>query len=890
MMKSLRSIPLMGSRTGAAGAALCLLMIPAVVQPAGPPITVTPTRSVAAPAAKPVTPPAVVIPAPPAKPEPKVETKPEPKIPPANPEPSVPVPLPALAPPVACPPFAMLRYTLLRSAQLGTAYKNTLAAGGGRAPHIFSALKCGTVPDGIQADTGGALAGTPAKAGVYRFSVVVQDSSTPPASVLQHYELRVFTPAQPPTAPAKPDSKGGGIDMRAISGDDANRSLQDVRVPKSVSYMLTAKIIEQLLAPPKPAKAEGEGESKGKDKSDDSDAPSADKEGSKADKPEAAEKKDPYLDQRKEVLMKLKDTEYPSRDMFAQALDAGVCFYVNSVAQSIAAAKSTKTVKVEAEVITCPDRDAAAPGHAVTSVVAKAATAGKTPAKATAPGEILLADWPQLILPDRDRENVIQAARNNHYFSQPTSVINWTGLDCGCTHDMDGSQVYGFYPFWLAGPGVAEAAKGEGKADGKDAAPAGAAAPAEKQPIDFSLLTRIGYFAMPFDDDGSLPVSMHWKAAAADFVREARTHRTGLDLVLYRNDWGSLLNDEAKMRQVIDKLPENALREIDTPLTDWRSRLKAMIPLEPAPTMGTGITLYFDGVPEKDQARFADFFNRLMTAMIDKMRSRSNDYALNVVIPFALLNKKNTAYEFRSLVDHLTHAENLEVKNDRIITHLESADTNSNINLNYLILLPEPTTDHKKDLRLMTERPDVPSLKGASRKFFLRNMVPVISYGGADAQQLEDDLIYFGDNFGGVGFWPLPLDKPEPNVGASIYKEISRVFVKAENTGLDKVGRWACPHRWWLRLLLLGLLLVDAVAFSARFLICSGPVQTPQYTWFLWALGLLNALVWLIALGTDPAFSPVVGFLLKPKFLGAVTAVLTVWIYIQAHQKRFRKP
>ncbi len=847
----------------AAAGVIGLLAIPSAVQPAGPPSSGAIAR--VTPAAPVKTPPAAAVPAPPAK----VEIKPTP------PKPETPAPVVPLV--IPCPPPDTLRYTLLRSAQLGAAYKNTLATGGGRAPYSFSPLKCGALPDGIQVEAAGAVQGTPTAAGIFRFSVSIQDSSMPPAIVVQHYELRVFTQAtakpKAPVTPGADSKKPAAVDLHAVSGDEAKRSLQDAKVQKSVSYMLTEKIIEKLLEPPKPAKP-------AKDDGDDGDASSASGK-EKAAKADAELKKDPHLDQRKEVLMKMKDTEYPSRDLFAKALDANVCVYVNTVAATIAAAKSTPTVKVDAEKMECSTWDTKPVG--TTLVTAAKPFSGE--------GEIRLADWPKLILPDRERDRVIESARVDHYFDDvaTTTTIRWTGKDCGCTKDMGGNQVYGFYPFWMADP-PGQAAKPLADKDGKDAEKAPPPA-GDPQVLDFSLLTRIGYAALPFNDDGSLAAIMHWKESNADFVREAQTHRTGLDLVLYRNDWSTLLNDDNKIKQVIAKLPDNVLREIDAPLTDWRSQLKSWASfLEPAPTMGTGITLYFDGVEEKDQVRFAAFFNGLVTALVDNMHRRSRHYALNVVIPSGLLNKKNSAYEFRTLVDHLTHAEKLEVKNDRIITNLESAASNSNVDLNFLILLPEPTTDSKKELRLLTEWPDVPSLKGSSRKFFLRNLVPVISYNGANDQQFEDDLVYFSDNFGGVSFWTVPLNNPDPQPGAKIYRDVAATFVVAESSSLDKVGQWICPHRWWLRVLMIVLLLVDAIAISLRFLMCSGPVQTQQYTMFLWALAVLNMLLWMIALGTDPALSDLVKLLLSPKFMGAVSAVLMVWIYIQAHQKRYRKP
>jgi uncharacterized protein (TIGR03437 family) len=68
----------------------------------------------------------------------------------------------------------------LPSGTVGTAYSQSLAAAGGTAPYSYAIIG-GLVPVGL-AISGVNLAGTPATAGTYTFTVQVTDSSTPPAN------------------------------------------------------------------------------------------------------------------------------------------------------------------------------------------------------------------------------------------------------------------------------------------------------------------------------------------------------------------------------------------------------------------------------------------------------------------------------------------------------------------------------------------------------------------------------------------------------------------------------------------------------------------------------------------------------------------------------------
>jgi hypothetical protein len=99
------------------------------------------------------------------------------------------------------------------------------------------------------------------------------------------------------------------------------------------------------------------------------------------------------------------------------------------------------------------------------------------------------------------------------------------------------------------------------------------------------------------------------------------------------------------------------------------------------------------------------------------------------------------------------------------------ADPEARLVRNLLVFLERPTSGAKKVLRARVEA----SFKGEERIEVLRAIIPVVPPGAnallgteqADASiiktsdaesygQFRDDILYFQDNFDGVGFWPAP--------------------------------------------------------------------------------------------------------------------------------------
>ncbi len=96
-------------------------------------------------------------------------------------------------------PNLTLTTTSLPDATVNTAYSATLTAAGGVLPYTFSLANGTSLPAGLALSSGGAISGTPTKAGSTTFSVDVTDSSTP-APLIQTGNLSITVNAS--TAPS----------------------------------------------------------------------------------------------------------------------------------------------------------------------------------------------------------------------------------------------------------------------------------------------------------------------------------------------------------------------------------------------------------------------------------------------------------------------------------------------------------------------------------------------------------------------------------------------------------------------------------------------------------------------------------------------------------------
>jgi hypothetical protein len=96
-------------------------------------------------------------------------------------------------------PLTVATTTALPGGTQGTAYNQTLAAGGGTSPYRWTLLS-GSLPAGLTLSTGGVISGTPTGTGTANFTVQVTDSSSPVQTAQATLSITITT-AAPPTCP-----------------------------------------------------------------------------------------------------------------------------------------------------------------------------------------------------------------------------------------------------------------------------------------------------------------------------------------------------------------------------------------------------------------------------------------------------------------------------------------------------------------------------------------------------------------------------------------------------------------------------------------------------------------------------------------------------------------
>lgn len=331
----------------------------------------------------------------------------------------------------------------------------------------------------------------------------------------------------------------------------------------------------------------------------------------------------------------------------------------------------------------------------------------------------------------------------------PDKHVLWDGNGCGCVLDQLVGDVYGFYPFWLAG---------------------------KKQTVDFSTLSRIAYYGPTFDDTGVLRQANDGRdfVAAAengdltqnDFVNIAQRHQTAVDWVIQRNDWRSWSKlDKGRKEQVFERLTASIVKLLSIKTHSWTATLSNHLPFGErfVPTNGDGVTLFFDGYPDDEVS--VGVFNRFVDALRGRLRRAHAGDSINVMMRHTALG--NGIYGYDNLYGLIAASEASRSK-----TLLDKVERDQGASPRFLVLLEEETTESKKQLRLRIEG----ALHGEQRVQVLRQVVPVITFDHDNWQQLQDDIIYFKDNFGGIGFWPMAMSAPAAAAAAGPEKPIDAVL------------------------------------------------------------------------------------------------------------------
>lgn len=214
-----------------------------------------------------------------------------------------------------------------------------------------------------------------------------------------------------------------------------------------------------------------------------------------------------------------------------------------------------------------------------------------------------------------------------------------------------------------------------------------------------------------------------------------------------------------------------------------------------------------------------------------------------------------------------------------------------------LVLIEEPTTDSKKKLRLDIENGE---LYGIERAMLLWHIVPVIEFDGRNWKQLEDDIVYFEDNFGGIGFWPLQVNEPEVvqempshcDAMSSVSGCLVRYFNNTKLYGEPEtfLEKFVCENRVYFRIALSILTILCLLFASLYFYSCRIHYKIQNfYVWYLLLILVPALIVALLLLTYDPVLEPISTGNLPLILVLSGGVVVSVIVY-QRRKKQKRKP
>lgn len=445
---------------------------------------------------------------------------------------------------------------------------------------------------------------------------------------------------------------------------------------------------------------------------------------------------------------------------------------------------------------------------------------------------------------------------------------------CGCNTDKSKDEVYHFLPFWLGGPA---------------------------QKTDFSLMSRMNYYGLTFDNGGELRMGMTGQriedlftgknADQLAFINEARRHRVKVDWIVHRTDWRVWGVTPVKARQtILSRLAFNIVHMLSIPMTDLTSRSVPWLSFGTGdvPTRGDGVTLYFDGYPSDpdSMALYSEFLTDLRHRLTD------GGFDLNIMLRHTEMGQGIYGYERLASVLQLGDEPDQPALYDwaqHNFKHaLGIAEGGGAVQPHYLVLLEEPTTDTKKLLRSEVEDATL----GQERAALLRRIIPVINFNGLAWPQLEDDLIYFDDNFGGVGFWPS-TKPPAPDAAQVAAQGVARCgdlklledcvqdHFRDPPGGSDALAcKFVCSYRLPLRFTLDILVLALAATVIAYARWCDArPVIMKYYVAPVVAIGVAVA-IFAGLMTCDPFLNDLGDGLLIPGVL--VLALIGMYFYFRS--------
>ena len=181
----------------------------------------------------------------------------------------------------------------------------------------------------------------------------------------------------------------------------------------------------------------------------------------------------------------------------------------------------------------------------------------------------------------------------------------------------------------------------------------------------------------------------------------------------------------------------------------------------------SGLTVFFDNAPPAGTEagrRYAVFLKAFMAKVIEKMQAKRRAYRLNLVVPAEQLSDEG-AYGFLRLLRWVQAAESADaarLHDGDQLSEIYAGTTD--IEMRYIVLMRDPATLSKKDLRSRFDASI--DVHGDDRVALLRRTLPMLQRPPAverpdwlhvsSERQWIDDLAYLKWSFNGVALWEPP--------------------------------------------------------------------------------------------------------------------------------------
>lgn len=394
--------------------------------------------------------------------------------------------------------------------------------------------------------------------------------------------------------------------------------------------------------------------------------------------------------------------------------------------------------------------------------------------------------------------------------------------DCKCAPERQSEnlQVYGFYPFWLA-------PKPTPKSPADPAPEAAKQDPPKAQTlVDFGTTSQLAFYGLEFSNAQSTRVSLRnkeqWRVARRNFVNSAHQYRARADLAFDLRDWINW--DDATIDDVVEDIAIEMAAFERVESYELR-HIGQAIPTVFDPVQPDGATLIFHDYQGRNLApaqmkKMIRIIKSVYEALPDSNQQRINvgfDFSPDIDFSSEQSALENPIFDelFELLLEKPYIRADEDPENVRFEAGFRDREEKKVID-KILLFLERPTTDSKKGLRFRMERG---LFQGELRRQVLRSIIPVVPPGGHELvltsvqanapdkseppafSQFEDDVVYFKDNFAGIGFWPV-LDPTAPQT--AIMNSIIAKHFNSETLPpvlasfarpIDTVCTYACPNR-----------------------------------------------------------------------------------------------